>query len=364
MLFLFEAMLFLLIILDTSVGRIDMTNLHNSLSPPCSCRPSTGVNLTDENVFKTEISKSLFICIVETLEVKDFFIKYPLPAMNMNVVFTQEEDTMQYMTSNRNMIDHHMRNCSTVIKLLSSNSNSSATEDFSGPGICIPIPYVEIPVGWLLPPYDKNRAISLTLTIGAISVLHQLDNNLSTVENTTKRNASIANGIGIILKSLARRRVEECIEKANWPLGSFNNISTLEKDIHSYKHTNWTNSSYLLPYESKFEKRRVYGLIIWIGTNVRSHLLYSQLKVLQLQNHTLQASQKVYGWAATEDSYSCRIANDSRVCGHSYGYHWMLPSTQLASRALTGWGCGQRRPLRYVYDLSYILKIIQIKVVF
>jgi len=340
------------IIIDTSVGRPSMTNLNNSIFPPCACRPSIGRNFADENIFKFESSKHLFICIVESSEITEFFVKYPLADMNMNVVFTQEYDMQNFMARNRSMSypPHVIQKCSALIKLLPNNTSSSAREEISGPGICIPIPYAEIPVSSLLPPYDMERAISLSLTIGAISALHHFEDvNASAVGNTaTPQNSSVAKVIGIILKSLARRRVEECSEKTNWPLGSFSNISTAtDRDIHSFKYANWTNTSYILPYESKFGKKKVYGLIIWIGTKVKSHLLNSQLKVLQLQNQSLPASKKVFGWAATEDSYDCRVANDTRVCSHSYGYHWMLPSTQLAFRALTGWGCGQRRPLRY-----------------
>jgi hypothetical protein len=333
---------FLLLLLSYNVdARHNIINLQNSLPPPCPCLSTSGYNLTSSYVFNQQISQLLFVCVVETLESKKMFSKYSPEDMNINIIFLPEMPSFLNLTYDNKDSDKEMtRDCSSIIELTSSENSTSIAESIIGPGICIPKPFLKIPVNSLLPPYDMNRTLSLTLTTGSV-----VSHHVNILKDNSSSIGSIAHGIGIILRSIARRRVEECKERGYWPLGSFAR-SLSERDIHSSRHTTWNNNSYLLPHKSKFERRKVYGLIIWIGTNARRNLLNSQLQVLSLQNQSLPANEKIFGWAATEDSYSCRIANDTRQCGHSYGYHWMLPSTQLASRGLSGWGCGQRRPLR------------------
>lgn len=96
----------------------------------------------------------------------------------------------------------------------------------------------------------------------------------------------------------------------------------------------WSDVAYLRSNISTFPKRKVYGLIIWVGSVDRIHLVQVQSDVLMLQNRTSNDSQKIFGWIATEEVYPCNIIVPT--CKHSYGYHWMMPSGKLALRGNTG----------------------------
>jgi hypothetical protein len=74
-----------------------------------------------------------------------------------------------------------------------------------------------------------------------------------------------------------------------WPLGSFSHHNDTSKQP-------WSTVTYLRPNVSTFEKRSVYGLILWVGSVDRIHLSHMQSNLLTLQNRTTNDSQKLFGW--------------------------------------------------------------------
>ena len=66
---------------------------------------------------------------------------------------------------------------------------------------------------------------------------------------------------------------------------------------------------HLHPEKSLFPRRKVYGLILWIGSNDRYNMLRSQMESVRLQHARSPRwadEERIFGWAATEDVYPCK----------------------------------------------------------
>jgi hypothetical protein len=66
---------------------------------------------------------------------------------------------------------------------------------------------------------------------------------------------------------------------------------------------------HLQPEKSLFPRRKVYGLILWIGSNDRYNMLRSQMESVRLQHAPSPRwadEERIFGWAATEDVYPCK----------------------------------------------------------
>ena len=216
------------------------------------------------------------------------------------------------------------------------------------PGVCHQIPYAEIPLEWLLPPYIPNRPISCSMPLSSIL---SSNNFIGSADIGIKQSAE---NIDSILMSLSRRRLEECLERGLWPMGSFQKEGEVKSQI-------WSNMSYMLPSRSIIPKRKIYGLIIWIGSNDRLPLVMDQTEMLTLQGKLLDDNQKIFGWVATEDTYPCNQCAPN--CRHNTAYHWMMPTGKMAEIGKSGWGCAQRRPLRamahtlLLYDPDFLFVV-------
>jgi hypothetical protein len=149
--------------------------------------------------------------------------------------------------------------------------------------------------------------------------------------------------VGIFLKAILRRRLEECQEEEYWPASnpSSNHIDAI------------------------IPRRKVLGLIIWIGSRTRYDLLEDQIFILKNQSFSLHSNDVIVGWMASEDQYSCRLGSslcdNSLIHGTNY-YHAGMPTTRM-NVAASGWSCAQRRPLRAIshtlllYDPTFLLLV-------
>lgn len=81
------------------------------------------------------------------------------------------------------------------------------------PGVCLPIPYMEIPLQSLSLPYDFDRSLTCSLRMSTLVSYHNTyDRNITNTLNNNQ-NTSEASTIGLIIRSIAQRRMEECLEK-------------------------------------------------------------------------------------------------------------------------------------------------------
>ena len=104
--------------------------------------------------------------------------------------------------------------------------------------------------------------------------------------NHTFSNASSRQGyVSQLLRHIFWRRIQECSEQKEW-------VAIMPPDM-GYR-------------------RKVYELIIWIGTNTNRELLNVQQSVLSRE--PINGEAAVIGWSATEDQYPCRT--NSTVCNN------------------------------------------------
>lgn len=303
------------------------------LQPPlCPCSSSSSHDLRSPEKLQYQTSRTHLTCIIQNSWTEEMLSALPQEHLKINYRYIPEVIGREYSErSPRNQSVDTLRGCDVLINLTNRSSSFVSEMDTKCPGICHQIPYTEVPLQWLLPPYIPNRSISCSMTLSSILL------DVHFLNDAEIDSSQAAKNIDLILKSLARRRLEECFERGLWPMGSFN------RRPGSGPQT-WSNISYIEPVMSIFPKRKIYGLIVWIGSNQRLPLAMDQTQMLTLQDRTLNDTQKIFGWVATEDVYPCNASAPN--CKYKHGYHWMMPSGKMAHEGDKGWGCAQRRPLR------------------
>lgn len=340
----------------------------------CPCRLSTHRDYNNKVIYEKALNQIHVLCLINDAISEELFSHYSPQLMNVNMHLISEHAAEELLNSSlRNL----KSNCSGIIRFIH-HSKQENDEVFllkrKCPGRCLPLPFTEIPIHWLLPPFDTNHPVLCSLTQSGIWESfekhghHHRRENVSVDASPTIEHllggspAGTAAAIGHLLGAIARRRIEECTERGRWPLTSFiPHKNTSNKS--------WTNESYLLPHKSFYPRRVVYGLIVWIGTTSKLSLAEHQYEVLRQQNQDRNDSEKIFGWIATEDQYPCRVTaplnKTVRVCPQQFAHHHMLPATKLGHADVihSGWACAQRRPLRalahvlLLYDPQFILLV-------
>ena len=320
------------------------------LPPPfCPCRSSSSNDLSSPEKLQYQTSLIYLTCIVQNSETEKVLNSLPEGQLKLNYRYIPEIITKKFLDkSSTNETLELLQGCDVLINLISKVSTVVLEMDRKCPGICHQIPYSEIMLEWLLPPYIPSRPISCSMPLSSIL---SSNNFVGSADIDMKRSAD---NIDSILMSLARRRLEECLERGLWPMGSFHQEPGIKSQI-------WSNMSYMQPSRSLIPKRKVYGLIIWIGSNDRLPLVMDQTEMLTLQGKLLDDTQKIFGWVATEDTYPCNQCAPN--CRHNSAYHWMMPTGKMAQIGNSGWGCAQRRPLRamahtlLLYDPDFLFVV-------
>jgi len=150
------------------------------------------------------------------------------------------------------------------------------------------------------------------------------------------------------------RRIAECKEQKHW-------VASISTDVQSSD----TYSKKLTAVSSKYHltKRKIFSLVIWIGSLERFDLMESQSLVLQNEQfdayfNSYPSREYVVPFFSSEVTYSCRP--DSTQCkGKNPKF---IPRSDI-NRMPAGWACAQRRPLRtlahvsLLFDPEFILMI-------
>eukprot|EP01041_Mallomonas_annulata_P011144 gene11144-23289_t len=184
------------------------------------------------------------------------------------------------------------------------------------PGVLFPQPTIEIPYERLHNAQDDSIAILCSLTFGMIRDSSQiLNRNLSIMDMTVQERTDF-------MVNISNRRFSESNE---------------------YYHIN-----------STILRRQIYGLIIWVGSASRQHIMNDQQAILQ--DSLYHSTSSIIGWSIDETIFPCRI--NSTQCYNSDkngNYMYSMPLTQLHDpRCNEGWACAQRRPLR---ALAHVLNL-------
>jgi hypothetical protein len=258
-------------------------------------------------------------------------------------------------------VESSYEECDVIMRI----HNDVPTTKHLCPEQCGPKPIVDVSLSWLTFPHKHNLTEMVTCSMTFAELQKETRVHASEAEHLQQQQedsaASMRNlqssslhagadmgghhkhkafgSVTSILKAIAKRRIEECFENHLWTSGSVHMASNY-RIVH---------------------KRKVHGLIIWVGSNSRRELVESQLDVLR--NQSTDPNLHIAGWVATEDQYPCRVG--STLCetlSPALSYYHFMPTSRL-NVAAAGWACAQRRSLRamahtlLLYDPEYLLVV-------
>jgi hypothetical protein len=281
-------------------------------------------------------------------------------------VSAQNQTSSKYMS----IFTHRLFNIRSQIDQTCDVSFSIPTEPLSKlmhdrrmcPEKCAPIPTVEIPSDLFssqFASFFSGYAATCTLTF---------QGEIIPKWNKSKRAITEKYGswLAFILYEISLRRYMECHETSALYRYAFpRHLSTLVNDskrvFHSpspdaslVKQHSLSSSQHSRPLSSIFSKRKISGMVVWIGTRAKYQLMESQALILEKED--FHNDNAIIGWAATDDLYPC--SDESIKCsGGNKKYQGLLPQSNINFMP-KGWGCAQRRPLR---ALSHILLFYSIQ---
>eukprot|EP01041_Mallomonas_annulata_P005485 gene5485-11032_t len=202
----------------------------------------------------------------------------------------------------------NLTNCDVVVHIVQDKELLRQ----SCPGKCSP-PTTIIPYDWLVNRQNDTLAITCSLTFGMIA-------HSSTDLNRNKIRSSNSKYRDNFLLSLVSRLIAECNEQSKL--------------------------SSLINMKIKNNRRRIYGLIIWVGSKARADVSHQQETVLH--SAPFHGREAVIGWIVDDEIFGCRAGTTVCLKADKNGVHLpLMPLTELGDPECDfGWVCAQRRPLR------------------
>lgn len=227
------------------------------------------------------------------------------------------------------------------------------------PGDCSPVPSVGVPISvliaWMSDDVrrdDKADRSSHHLLVTCSLTLGMLSQAMRCLQFDPQSDESRrATRLAFLLYSILWRRVIECSEQRRW-----------DHEVVATGSDRDTCVVYERP-QYRLVQRRVFALIVWIGSSGRLDLLRRQALTLRRQSFDSYFGSSdsdgdfVVAWLATDETYPCR--EGSTACLHPENYRGHLPKSNTNSMPV-GWRCAQRRPLR---SLSHSLLLFDPQVV-
>jgi hypothetical protein len=312
----------------------------------CPCKPSL-----DTYPEKPQKDQTHLLCVADTDAARIFFANLSPKALNLNYRLLEDELDDDggggRVSGNRNVYG-----CDVLVKVVV-RSQVTVSKNQHCPGVCRAIPFVVIPSYFLTSVLNSE---STFLTMCSVNVTTSY--NGGTIYDVNR-------SLGLVLRTIAIRRLQECEENKDPLLGNWDYIPLNPNDI---------SDPFRGPALQRFtqdlltlqeERRKVYGVVIWIGSNSRIRMVHDQFEVLRLQEKGIGDSKRIVGWAATEEVYSCSPGGKRCTPATRTGvYKFNMPRTvNHKSTTSLGWVCAQRRPLRAMahvlrlYDPDFLLVV-------
>jgi hypothetical protein len=325
---------------------------------------------------ETHEHKTHLLCLVENKNSAELLRIYDHKLLNIAHRVVSQDVLKTYGYTSKVEGTEEMKGCDVILNLVDSEfMGSSRFDKYICPEMCLPVPYVEMPLNWLLDTVKQDpeeisgsvgravnhsdtsaltpihaRALTCTLTYaeiwkdpellehhrsrgsgsgagagtGTLTARRRLQDGAGAGTGTTGTGAvtHTHKSLGLVLKAIVQRRFEECNEQHLWPSGAAGSATTAKA----------------------IPARKVFGLVIWIGSRSRYDLLASQIEVLR--NQSTDPNIRVMGWLASEDQYDCRVGTSLCYNANNLNaYFPLMPSTRM-NVASAGWSCAQRRQLR------------------
>lgn len=312
--------------------------------------------------------QSLNLCVVSSPSghrVFDTFISGQKKSHHLQIRFVPPT------TRQEGISEELAKTCDVVLDVTS--NTTQAYGKYLCPEVCAPVPYTLMAEEWLTSPsqfFHSQKDVPITCSLTWRQLSEELQKKYGESGAVDIKLSTLS-----VVRAVVMRRLQECKEEIYWP--NLGHSSTISRGIAP--------------------KRKVGGLIIWVGSRTRYELLEAQAAILrdevyeststttsssssslparkmeadesvtsnEATQETNDVTQRVIaGWMASEDQYGCRLGStlceDSLIHGTNY-YHYGMPQTRL-NVANAGWACAQRRPLRalahvlQLYDPDYVL---------
>jgi hypothetical protein len=261
-----------------------------------------------------------------------------------------------------------------------SSDNNYHTKSSLCPGVCFPSVHVSFPLtAWRDASLFQNIA-NITLSCSFTGDMFLKKHGL--IERNNRSRDTITR---LLLAELLWRRLYECTEKwRSWHelrLGhsAGSNRGAMRTISSSSRHGSRGSSNNMPLPPSALVRRKVYSLVVWIGSIHKPELMEAQSLVLDLmstmgRNQTEKGEEgesdrlRVLGWGAAEDVYGCGNNNNNKMkknkidddastlClapGGNRRFKGLLPSSSMNLNG-PGWRCAQQRPLR---ALAHVLSL-------
>lgn len=315
----------------------------------CPCLPVADIDAA----VKKNAPSVPSICLVEN----DYSLKLNVANFKM-MKYSESQSVDQF------------KGCDVLVNITAS---SVMRHKYECPESCEPFAYVEIENDWvtLNPSLNANATLTCSMKMSELAstiVGHHKGHD-------TGNGHSLPGSIpaDVIIHEIAKRRMQECHEHHTWmqmnvhhdhsakhdpsltpAATNINTIAAHDEHLHHGHHNKHKHYHVV--------KRKVYGLIIWVGSTSRPWLMLQQIQSLKGQPSSDE--EAIVGWMASEDQYPCRVGTtacfDQLIKGQYY--HAGMPKTKM-DLSPSGWSCAQRRQLRalshtlILFDPEFVLLV-------
>jgi hypothetical protein len=304
---------------------LGVSNYIEEISCPCKLNDDT-------RSLKSAPSQEHLLCIEDTEAAKSFFASLTPSSLNLNYRLLQDDFNDAEISATASS-KYNSRDCDVLMKIVS-RDNVVHSRNGRCPGVCKSIPFVLVP-SYFLDAVLNSRSSSFQMCSMNLTSSH---------EKGMPSNSQIT--LGRALSSIATRRLQECQENKDPLVGSWDYVSSNPTKTNIVPSINRADHSH--DHELKLHRtprRIVYGVIIWVTFASKRQTAYNQPAVLRLQKRNITDSDRIVGWVATDDLYSCGAGR--RRCSINNDN-----MTNVLSNP--GSVCAHRRPLRAI---AHVIKL-------
>lgn len=315
-----------------NVFSLGVSNYIEETTCPC--------NLNDDTLpLKSAPNQEHLLCIDDTEAARSFFASFTQRSLNLNYRLLQDDFNGAEIGATASL-KYNSRDCDVLMKIVS-RDNMVHPKNERCPGVCKSIPFVLVPSYFLVAVSDSRSSsfqmCSLNLT--------------SSHEKGTPSDSEIT--IGKVLSSIAMRRLQECQENKDPLVGSWDYVPSNATEANNSAGLSRADNSQ--DSESRLyqdTRRTVYGVVIWITSASKRQIAFTQAAALRLQKRSDADSNRIVGWIATEDVYSCG-AGRRRCSIHNDSRSNVVSTPEIV--------CTHRRPLRAIahvirlFDADFLL---------
>jgi hypothetical protein len=308
----------------------------------CPCKSSL-----DTSPKKPQKDQRHLLCIADTEIARTIFANLTPNSLSLNYRLLRDD------RDDDGGEKHNVYGCDVLVKVVV-RSQVMVPKNHRCPGVCRAIPFV------LIPSYFFTAVLESRHTSFAMCSL-----NVTTSYKGGGVIYDVKKSLGLVLRTIAIRRLQECEENKDPLLGNWDYIPLSHNDTPIPARGPALRSFFRYLSHMQQTRRKVYGVVIWIGSNTRPRMVHDQAAVLRLQEKGIHDSKRIVGWAATEEVYSCIPGGKTCTLPPNKNYYrGSMPQTvNHKSTTSLGWVCAQRRPLRamahvlQLYDPDFLLVV-------